>query len=537
MVKKEKYTLQPNAGQDHVLSAEKIQHQLQLILDSPEFQATSRQREFLQFVVAETIAGRKLEIKGYTVATRVFGRKKDFDQATDPIVSIQANQLRRALERYYLVAGEQDPIRIDIPKGTYVPTFHEQTGMEIDATPGSKVSDIAIEDSWPTLLIMPFENLTGDPEKDFWGVGFATELAVEITRFQETKVLYVRKDSDKRASERGARFILDGNILEDRTGIKVNVYLTDTKTGKQIWAESHRSHVEAARLIAFQEEVARVVAAKIGNEFGIISRTLSIESKNKPPTELTTYEAILRFYEYDQTLTPESFLRAMEALENAASIEPDCSQVWTFLARLHANVYSLDFPGFQNPLEKAVKFAEKGVQLNPDNQRSVATLALVRFYSNELSAALKESYRALALNPNSLFIVDGIGYIMTLSGEWERGTALIRKTMKLNPYYRNVVHYALWVDCLRQEDYEGAYMETMSLRRPAVFWYPLAKASTSGLLGKYEEGRKFVENLLQLKPDFPSRGRMLIGHYVKFEEIVERVIEGLRKSGLNLSDG
>jgi adenylate cyclase len=535
MVKKEKYTLQSDAGQDHVLAAEKIQQQLQRILDSPEFQATSRQRDFLQFVVAETIAGREQEIKGYTVATQVFGRKGDFDQASDPIVSIQANQLRRALERYYLVAGKQDPIRIDIPKGTYVPIFLEQTGVETDTAAG-QASDIAMEDSWPTLLIRPFENLTGDPAKDCLGIGFATELAVEITRYQEIRVLYVRKDSDRRNSHGGARFVLGGHIFEDRTGMKVTVYLTDRKTGMQIWGESHRSDVDPAELISFQEDVARVVASKIVNEFGIISKYLSVESKKKAPTGLTTYEAILRFYEYDQSLTSESFLRAMEALQHASSIEPECGQVWTLLARLHANVYSLDFPGFQNPLEKAVKFAEKGAQLNPDNQRSVATLALVRFYSNELSAALKESYRALALNPNSLFIVDGIGYIMTLSGEWERGTALIRKTMKLNPYYRNVVHYALWVDCLRQEDYEGAYMETMSLRRPAVFWYPLAKASTSGLSGRYEEGRKFVENLLQLKPDFPSRGRVLIGHYVKFEEIVERIVHGLRRSGLNVED-
>jgi len=161
-------------------------------------------------------------------------------------------------------------------------------------------------------------------------------------------------------------------------------------------------------------------------------------------------------------------------------------------------------------------------------------LALVRFYNNELSAAIEDSYRALALNPNSLFTVDGIGYIMTLSGEWERGPALIKKIIKLNPYYRPVVHYALWVDCLRQEDYEGAYMETMSLRRPAVFWYPLAKASTSGLLGRYEEGKKFVENLLKLKPDFPSRGRVLIKHYIKFEDILETIIEGLNKVGLSI---
>jgi len=528
--------LESYADQSRTWAAEEVRRQLQRILDSPEFHATERQRDFLQFVVAETIAGRTAEIKGYTIATKVFGRKEDFDQAIDPIVSIQAGRLRRALERYYLVAGSQDPIRIDIPKGTYVPTFHEQTVVETDSTAGSKAPEITIQDSWPTVLIMPFENMTGDPGKNFLGVGFATELALEITRFQEIKVLYVRKDSDKRDSDSSARFVLNGNILEDRTGIKLSVYLTDTKTGRQIWGESHRYDLEAAQLIAFQEEVARVVAAKLASDFGIIFRTLSVESKNKPPTELSTYEAILRFYEYDQTLTPESFLKAMEALTRAASVEPDCGQVWTLLARLYANIYSLDFPGCDNPLEKAIKFAEKGAHMEPINQRSLATLALVHFFGNELSAATEESYRALALNPNSLFTVDGIGYIMALSGEWGRGAALIRKIIKLNPYYRNVVHYALWADCLRQEDYEGAYAETMSLRRPAVFWYPMAKAATLGLLGRGEEGKQFAENLLKIKPDFPSRGRLLIGHYIKFEEILDHVIDGLRKSGLKVED-
>ena len=517
-------------------TAEKIRQQLQRILDSPDFHATDRQREFLKFVVTETLAGRNQEIKGYTVATSVFGRKEDFDQATDPIVSIQANQLRRALERYYLVAGSEDPIRIDIPKGSYVPTFLEQTGAQTEIATGSPTSQITIEESWPALLIKPFENLTGDPGKDFWGAGFATELAVEITRFQEIKVLYVPKESDTWYSHSEARFVLDGHIFEDNAGMKVTVYLADTKTGQQIWGESHRSDVEAPELIAFQEEVAGVVAAKIVNEFGIISKFLSLESRDKPPTELTTYEAILRFYEYDQTFAPESFLEAMKALQHAASMEPGCGQVWTLLGRLYANAYSLDFPGFEKPLEKAVEFAEKGAHMEPNNQRSLATLAFVRFLSNELSAAVEESHRALALNPNSLFMVDGIGYIMTLSGEWEQGPALIRKIIELNPYYKNVVHYALWEDCLRREDYEGAHAETMKLRRPALFWYPLAKAATLGLLGKAEEGKGFVENLLRLKPDFPARGRILIGRYIKFEDILERVVDGLRESGLKLEE-
>ena len=85
--------------QNHAPAAKEVRRQLQRILDSPQFRATSRQREFLQFVIEETIAGRVAQIKGYPIEIRVFGRKRDFDQAIDPIVSIQAGKLRRALER------------------------------------------------------------------------------------------------------------------------------------------------------------------------------------------------------------------------------------------------------------------------------------------------------------------------------------------------------------------------------------------------------------------------------------------------------
>ena len=104
-----------------------IRDELRRILANPEFHASEKRREFLTFVVEETLAGNTDQIKGYTIATRVFNRNKDFDAGNDPVVRIQAGKLRRELERYYLVAGGDDPIRIDIPKGRYVPFFIEQT--------------------------------------------------------------------------------------------------------------------------------------------------------------------------------------------------------------------------------------------------------------------------------------------------------------------------------------------------------------------------------------------------------------------------
>ncbi len=536
MVKKEKSPLKPHAEQDPAPAAEKIQQQLQRILASPEFQATDRQREFLQFVITETIAGRDQEIKGYTVATQVFGRKEDFDQATDPIVSIQANRLRRALERYYLVAGQQDPVRIDIPKGTYVPTFCEQIGIESNTTArSSKTPKSSFEGSWPSVLVRTFKNLTGDPELNYLTVGLATELAMEITRYQDIRVLmYDPEGHGKRASDTVARFVIDGSVRKDRTGIKVAVHLVDTTTNTQVWGDMHQSDLEAAQLIAFQEDVARVIAVKIAGEDGIISKNLSIESKNIPPSDLKTYEAMLRYYEFNMVFSGDTFLRALEALKVASVNEPECGLVWAMLGRLYAVNYSLELMNLVTPLEEAIGFAEKGVYLNPDNQRARVILAFTRLFSNEIPAGLAEVERALALNPNSLLFMDNIGYLFTLFGDWERGPALIRKAIKLNPYYNITVHYALWVDWVRQEKYQQAYLETLNFRTPTLFWDPLMKAATFGLLGRYEEGKRAAEELLKLKPDFPSRGRILIKHYIKFEDIVERTIDGLSKVGLRI---
>ncbi|MEJ2589233.1 MAG: hypothetical protein P8165_16985 [Deltaproteobacteria bacterium] len=518
-----------------VLEKEEIQDQLKRILNSPDFHATEAQRQFFQFVVSETLFQRSHEIKGYTVGTRVFGRPADFDPNTDPIVSIQANQLRRALERYYLTDGKNDLIRIDIPKGTYVPLFQRQVDVDTEVSGVNKKLPLPGDSPWPTILIRPFQNLTGNSDKDFIGIGLATDLAVEIARFQEIRVLIQKPENQEGMSAHHfARFFLDGNIREGRTGIRVAVYLTDTATGQQIWGDVHHCGEEACCLIEFQDEVAKAVAAKVTGEHGVICRVLSLESKNKPPSEMKTYEALLRHYEYQESYCQQSFMREFEALEHAAKTDPKCGQIWTALGRIYANIYGLGIPGFENPLEKAMEFARRRVHLNPDNQRAVTVLAYVLMLAGDCSAALEQTERAILLNPNSIFMLDGLGYLLTLLGDWERGPKLIDKVKQLNPYYSPYVHYALWVDFLRPGDYEKADLETGNFRSPAMFWEPLMTGAVLGLLERIDEGQAAGKKLLKLKPDFSNEGRVLIGHYIKHADILERTIEGLRKSGIEV---
>lgn len=515
-----------------------ILQQMARILDSSAFRATTAQRSFLLYVVEKVLGGEADEIKGYSVATQVFGRGKDFDQATDPIVSIQANKLRRALEHYYLTAGRGDPIRIDIPKGTYVPKFHQQPGTGKEGNKREQAATAAESGQpWPTLLIRPLENLTGNTDLDYLCIGLATDLATEITRYREARVIILKSPGNvmHRRSDTTARFIVDGSIQKDGNIIKVSVCLVDAKTGLQIWSEAYPADLEAGRTMAYQEKVAGAVAANIASEAGVISNALSSESKNKPPNELENHDAILRFYEFSLKFTPDAFFRAYDALTAASKKEPDCGLVWSMLARLYAVNYSLELFDLETPIETAVSFAAKGVRLEPANQRVRLIMAYALMLKGDIGAGLAETERGYRLNPNSILWLENIGYLMTLLGDWHRGPALIRKAMKHNPYYSVTAHHALWADWVRQEKYREAYNETRNFRLPRLFWDPLLKAAACGLRGNLKEGRQAADTLLALKPDFPQRGLMLIRYYIKFDDIVERTINGLANSGLELS--
>jgi hypothetical protein len=139
---------------------DEISRQLERMLSSQDFHASPQQSAFLKFIVNQTLAGNANRIKGYTVATEVFGRRSDFDQSIDPIVSIQASRLRRALELYYETAGKNDPIRIDIPKGTYVPVFEKRPhALTTDTAIDGEHLDIRVKSSWPSVLIRPLRNI------------------------------------------------------------------------------------------------------------------------------------------------------------------------------------------------------------------------------------------------------------------------------------------------------------------------------------------------------------------------------------------
>ena len=526
-------------------SGEAVLEQLERILAHQEFHATDRMQDFLRFVVEETLAGREDTIKGYTIATRVFGRGDDFDSGQDPIVSIQAGRLRRALERYYLVAGMDDTIVIDIPKGQYVPRFTVRAAQPELGGSGEPV--VAETESHPavspSVAVLPFENLSDDAEQGFLAVGMTDELVTEMNRFRELVVIPCQvanqsatspKAPSDLAHESGARFILQGTIRRDAETVKVSAHLTDAQSGRQIWAEGYSNPLEAGRMIATQEEIAHQVVTAIGGEYGIIARRLSAESRKKPPAELSTYEAMLRYYSHQISPTPESSQACFQALQQAAETEPLYGPVWSALATLHAQMYSMDVPGFDEPLETAVRYARKGVFLEPGSQLGRLILAYASYLADDSESFEQEIETALALNPNSPYTVGTAGYFHIMRGELERGLPLLDQAIAVNPCHPNWFHGGYVVHHLHQRDYDHALLEVRKYNPYLGFWSPVALAAILGKLGCIDEAEAHLQHLEEQKPDFASRAHELFRRTLKIDAIIDDLIEGLQAAGLQI---
>lgn len=196
--------------------------------------------------------------------------------------------------------------------------------------------------------------------------------------------------------------------------------------------------------------------------------------------------------------------------------------------------YTLQFFPLETPLEKALVFAKKGVSLGSQNQQVHATLANLHFRLNERDLFLLEAEKAIALNPNSPLFIGYLGWLLALYGEWDRGLAILGKGMELNPHYPGWFRIAPYFYFYHQGRYMEALQEAQQFQMPQFFWDRLLRAAALGQLGREREAAQAVVELLQLKQDFSTNGPFLIGCYVKFKDLTDALLDGLRKAGLHI---
>jgi tetratricopeptide (TPR) repeat protein/TolB-like protein len=508
------------------------------VLLSSDFDASRRSRDFLCFIVDETLAGRGEALSQTAIAIRVFERKDDFDPLLDPIVRIQAGRLRRSLERYYLLAGKEDSLRIDLPKGSYVPVFRKVSTRARPSEAAPEAAEAApppAADSWPTVQLTRFEGDPADGELPAVADRLAEELATELGRYRDARLVLQREAELPPSSRRvEARFDLGGRIRRENEGFVVTARLLDRMSGEQVWSDDYPTTPRRGRWCGPPAEIARVIAARVGSEQGVLVQALAGEFRKLPAATAGAYGAILRSYQFFFARNLDGLAPAILSLRRVVAEEPETALAWTQLARLYIVNCAFELTDMDTPLDEAIRFANQAVRLDPSSARVRCMLASALLVKGEVAAAREELEQALRLNPGSLVYLEIIGWLLALSGDWERGIAIVKSAMERNPHHLPHVYHGLWADNLRRGQLEEAYKAALDYRDATFFWRSLMRASCLGHLGRTKEARVEVAELLRQKPDFPARARVLIGRYIKPEELRERVVEGLRKAGLPL---
>jgi len=361
------------------------------------------------------------------------------------------------------------------------------------------------------------------------------ELTMELCRHGDVRVMR-RLDADAipQGQPASARFELRSGLRREGGTYDIGTRLVDRTTGQQIWSDEYQAG-PGSGIRSSVDDVARVIAGRVGAEHGVMARVLAGEFESQRPDATGNFNAIQGCYHFFFSHQAQQLIPAVEALQQLTAREPEIPGGWACLARLYLVNHSFDLTPLQTPIELAISYACQGVALEPSSARMRSLLAAALLVKGELQAAQEEIEQALRFNPGSLAYREILGWLLALSGDWERGVALMRETMERNPYCLPHVRHGLWADHLRRGEYERAYVDALEFRDTRFFWRELMITCCLGHLGRQSEARTSAARLLEAKPDFTQHGRRLIGYKIKSADLHERVVAGLGKAGLALA--
>ena len=518
---------------------EEIHFQLKTIIGSSSFSASTRMRDFLRFLVEETLAGRAHQLKAYTIGVEVFKRGKDFDPLVDPVVRVEAGKLRNRLNQYYAdnEGSGVDLVRIDIPKGSYVPTF-----KRISPEKNLPAAEPGFNPVQASIAILPFCNIGNLREIDYLLSGLAEELTMALTKFEDLTVISARgmkgndgeldRETAALAGQLGARFMLSGNAQVVDSTIRVRINLTDTATHKILWAEKFERFYNIGNLFDIIDSTVAQVASKIGDSFGWIKRTLYQEfPESKRTSELKAYEAVLSYHHWAANLAEDRFNSAQAALEQAIQADPGYALAHGMLSDIYATRYQWNMEASPELLALAENLANRALILNPQSQYGLWAKGYNCFLRGEADNFFEYARKAISINPADTYLMAVIGVKIAVSGNWHEGRELIQKARRLNPFLPDWYHTADLFYHLVNNDLEKAMQEARQITSPSVCG-PMFRTALYGAMGLKREAQKELKLVLKIHPGFQREYKGFLHRMFFNNAIISELVAGFAAAGL-----
>jgi len=381
----------------------------------------------------------------------------------------------------------------------------------------------------PTIAIMPFGNMSGDPQQDYFSDGLTEDIIAQLSRFPDLAVVapaasFAGRDRNlsriEFAETLGVDFLLEGRVRRVGKRVRITTQLIDARSSVHVWDERYDRDLDD--IFAVHDEIAMMVAATLGVRLREAGLERSLEKRTH---NLSAYDCVLRARRYLVILSEEEHARARDWLEEATRLDPSYADAFAVLAYVYVSEFSHSHNPRPDPLERALRAAQRGVELDPRNARAHATLAIAHFFRKELAAFVASAERALILNPSDPEMVGRLGAFFTYFGEYERGVELVRRSIRLNPLYPGWYHYVFARHHVSAGAYELALAEVAKTELPNFRWTLLFEASLPALLGRVDEARAKAAMLRRQEPALDVRA--LLEQWNSTADFARPVLEGL----------
>ena len=376
--------------------------QLQKVLSSSVFSRSRRLREFLAYIVQETVEGRAGELKEYALGVAVFGRLQSFDPRIDPIVRVDAGRLRARLKEYYRQEGRHDPLYIECLKGSYVPVFRRRDRPSA----GSERHGLQRRElrKGPAIAVLPFRDLSPRQDQEYFCEGIAEELICMLSRLdgllvasRTSSFAFKGRVGDIRqiGKKLNVTAVLEGSVRKEGSRLRISVQLIDVADGFEIWSEVHERNCND--VLSIQNEISHAIVENVRRKILHVHDGPFIERHPDDPEASKQY---LKGRFHWNKRTEEGLNTGIRCFEDAIAIDPGYALAYSGMADGYA---MLGTRGALAP-EKAMRCAERAVQkavmLDSNLAETSASAALLQaVYHWRWQEAEREFLRAFTLNP------------------------------------------------------------------------------------------------------------------------------------------
>ena len=387
----------------------------------------------------------------------------------------------------------------------------------------------------PSIAVLPLNNMSGDPEQEYFADGLTEDIITGLSRFRSINVIarnstFVYKGQAVRirdaAAELGADYIVEGSVRRAGNRVRITVQLIDAREDGHIWAKKYDRDLDD--IFAVQDEVTQTILTALPEQ--IQSADLE-RGKRKSTEQMAAYDYFLRGRELHHRFEEDACREGVENLQKAVELDPNFAQAHAWLACTVGQAWIRNYlPEPQELWNRCVHHSRKALELDDEDSECHRLMSEIYLLQNQFDRAEYHNDRGLSLNPNNAHMVAQRGYLLAYLGRPEEGLEWMDKVIQLDPvhpeaYFANqaiVLHAAQ-----RYEDSVAVFRRVPNLRSKHHAY--LVSAHTR--LSRVGEAREHASQLLELEPDFSTArfGRSL--HYRNKADI-DNILADLRTAGL-----